>query len=410
MKLTDFFQHKFNSDPFAILDSGADELSDLAKAAGINWHECAHEVQLTTTRGPSAERFSKYAGHAPAVTELKLKGKVDIYSRMEVSKDGIRYPFVNFVHKGSDAGVWSGYQYLLSEFRRYQQQYGGTTVPLSHREIEQRQRAEARRKERERQAKITSLMESQRRDADLNEYLQFSQAFAEAPLEDGSWPYAVKKGISSVFSSCNVRRVTYWDRGHNNKAHKKQSVMAIPLSHIDSRYDGRIVGWQRITQNNVKLQTRAVDGGEFSGSCHIIGSLRGSSRVCVVEGFATGASVYITAKKRFDAVIVAVSANNVLKVVEQIYNLYPGMEVWCALDNDQKSAKNGKGNTGLKVGIEVMKKFPQTRCTYPIFNDDESELSDFNDLMLARGITETNRQLFSKQNRLALPANIFDAE
>ncbi|MJN99573.1 hypothetical protein DNX92_23720 [Salmonella enterica subsp. enterica] len=410
MKLTDFFQHKFNSDPFAILDSGADELSDLAKAAGINWHECAHEVQLTTTRGPSAERFSKYAGHAPAVTELKLKGKVDIYSRMEVSKDGIRYPFVNFVHKGSDAGVWSGYQYLLSEFRRYQQQYGGTTVPLSQREIEQRQRAEARRKERERQAKIASLMESQRRDADLNEYLQFSQAFAEAPLEDGSWPYAVKKGISSVFSSCNVRRVTYWDRGHNNKAHKKQSVMAIPLSHIDSRYDGRIVGWQRITQNNVKLQTRAVDGGEFSGSCHIIGSLRGSSRVCVVEGFATGASVYITAKKRFDAVIVAVSANNVLKVVEQIYNLYPGMEVWCALDNDQKSAKNGKGNTGLKVGIEVMKKFPQTRCTYPIFNDDESELSDFNDLMLARGITETNRQLFSKQNRLALPANIFDAE
>ncbi|WP_157723642.1 hypothetical protein, partial [Salmonella enterica] len=129
MKLTDFFLHKFNSDPFAILDSGADELSDLAKAAGINWHECAHEVQLTTTRGPSAERFSKYAGHAPAVTELKLKGKVDIYSRMEVSKDGIRYPFVNFVHKGSDAGVWSGYQYLLSEFRRYQQQYGGTTVP-----------------------------------------------------------------------------------------------------------------------------------------------------------------------------------------------------------------------------------------------------------------------------------------
>ncbi|WP_220093902.1 hypothetical protein [Salmonella enterica] len=76
MKLTDFFQHKFNSDPFAILDSGADELSDLAKAAGINWHECAHEVQLTTTRGPSAERFSKYGWSCSCChrTEAKRQG------------------------------------------------------------------------------------------------------------------------------------------------------------------------------------------------------------------------------------------------------------------------------------------------------------------------------------------------
>lgn len=410
MKLTDFFQHKYNSDPFALLDAGADDLASLASAAGINWHECSHEIQLTTTRGPVAERFSKYTGHSPAVTELKLKGKVDIYSRMEVSQDGIKYPFVNFVHKGADAGVWSGFQHLISEFRRYQQQNGGTVVPLSQREIEQRQRAEERRKERERQAEIAKLKEAQRRDADLNEYLQFCHAFSEAPLEDGSWPYAVKKGISSVFSSCNVRRVTHWDHGPNNKMAKKQTVMAIPLSHIDSRYDGRIIGWQRITHSNVKLQTRAVDGGEFSGSCHIIGSLRGASRICVVEGFATGASVYMAAKKRFDAVIVAVSANNLPKVVEQIYDLYPGMEVWCALDNDQKTAREGKGNPGLKAGIEVMKKFPQTRCTYPQFDPDELKLSDFNDLMLSQGVTETNRQLFSKKNRLVLPANIFDAE
>lgn len=409
MNLTDFFQHKFNSDPFSLLDAASDELDSLASAAGINWKECAHEVQLASVRG-SAEKFTKYTGHGPAVLSPKLKGKVEIYSRMETTQDGIRYPFVNFVSKGGDAGVWSGFQYLLSEFRRYQQQHGGTVVPLSDREIQQRQRAEARRKERERQAEITILMEKQRRDGDLIEYLQFADAFANSPVEDGSWPYAIEKGIGSVFSACNVRRVTYWDHGPKSKVPKKQTVMAIPLSHIDSRYDGRIVGWQRITSNNGKYQTRAVDSGDFSGSCHVIGQLRGAKRVCIVEGFATGASVYYVAKNRFDAVIVAVSANNVIKVVEQVLDLYPGMEVWCALDNDQKSARNGKGNTGLRVGIDVMKKFPQVRCSYPRFDITEGDLSDFNDLHQARGVTETNRQLFSKENRLALPGNTFDAE
>lgn len=415
MKLTDFFQHKFNSDPFSLLDAAASELSDLASAAGIDWHKCAHEIQLTSARG-SSEKFTKYTRHGPAVTDPKLKGKVEIYSRMECSRDGIKYPFVNFVCKQSDAGVWNGLQFLMSEFRRYKEQNGGTVVPLSLRELDQRKRAEERRNDRERQQAISRFLESQRRDADLNEYLQFSNAFADAPIEDGTWPYAIKKGISSIFSYCNVRRVTYWDHGPNSKTSKKQTVMAIPLSHIaDYRKDaefrvGPVVGWQRITKNNDKLQTRAVDSGDFSGSCHIIGQLRGATRICVVEGFATGASVYSVAKKRFDAVIVAVSANNMIKVVEQVVNLYPGMEVWCALDNDQKTASKGKGNPGLKAGIEVMQKFPQVRCTRPLFSSNELELSDFNDLHVAHGVTETNRQIFSKENRLQLPGNSFDAE
>lgn len=409
MKLTDFFQHKFNSDPFSLLDAASDDLNDLANAAGINWYESAHEVQLTSGRG-SSEKFTKYTGHGPAVVSPKFKGKVEIYSRLEVTADGIRYPFVNFVSKGSDAGVWSGFQFLLSEFRRYQEQHGGTVVPLTNRELERRNKAEAKRKERERLAEISILLEKQRRDADLNEYLQFAAEFARSPAEDGTWPYSIKKGIKAVFSACNVRRVTHWDHGPNSKAVKKQTVMAIPLSHIDGRYDGRIIGWQRITQRGDKFQTRAVDSGDFSGSCHVIGQLRGAKKVCVVEGFATGASVYYAARNRFDAVIVAVAANNVIKVVEQVLNLYPGMELWCALDNDQKSARSGKGNTGLRVGIEVMKKFPQVRCTYPRFEASEVEQSDFNDLHNSRGVTETNRQLFSKENRLALPGNLFDAE
>ena len=409
MRITDFYQQQFNSDPFALLDAGADELAAIAGAAGINWHDCAHEIQLSTARGAS-EKFTKYARHSPPVLIPKLRGKVEIYSRMESTNDGIAYPFVNFVCKGADAGVWSGMQFLAAQYRQHIQRNDGTVVPPSSKDLARLKRAEDKRKERERLQLIAERLESQRRDADLNEYLEFSRAFSDSQSEDGTWPYAEKKGISSIFPFCNVRRVTVWDHGPNNKKPSKQEVMAIPLSHLDNRLNGRVAGWQRITYRGDKYQTRAIDAGDFAGSGHVIGKLRGATRVCVVEGFATGASVFAAAKKRFDAVVVAVSANNVIKVVGQLVDLYPGIELWCALDNDQRSQRDGKGNTGLRVGLEVMKKYPAVRCTYPRFNTDESTYSDFNDLQQARGITETNRQLFSKDNRLTLPGNIFDAE
>lgn len=127
-------------------------------------------------------------------------------------------------------------------------------------------------------------MNNQRRAADLQEYLEFMAAFSSAPIEDGSAPYAVQKGISSIFSLCNVRRVTMWDRGRSGQNLTNRECVAIPLSRIDGMHDGRIVGWQRIYPDGGKFQTRAIDAGDFAGSCHVIGKLRGARRVCVVEG------------------------------------------------------------------------------------------------------------------------------
>ncbi|MBA5234790.1 hypothetical protein H2Y56_22165 [Pectobacterium aroidearum] len=416
MKITDFYQQKFNSDPFELLDEAYSELVSIAAAAGINWKECASEIQLTPFRTPDAEKFSKYTGHGPAVTDIKLKGKVNIYSRLETTPDGIKYPFINFVTKGKDSGVWTGIQFLWAEYRRHIESNGGTTVPLSEKELEHRARAEKRRIEREEQQRVSGLMNNQLRASDLQEYLNFHRAFSNGPIEDGSHSYAIKKGIESIFSACNVRRVSMWDRGHSGNVLNKRECMAIPLSHIDGRFNGQIIGWQRIFSNGAKIQTRAVDMGTgqetpppFSGSCHVIGRLRGAKRVCVVEGFATGASVYIAAKKRFDAVIVAIAANNMIRVVEQLDAVYPGLELWCALDNDHQAARAGKGNTGIKAGIDIMKKYPNVRCTRPLFSETEN-FSDFNDLMVSRGIAETNRQLFSKENALKLSSHPFDAE
>ncbi|UGG04023.1 hypothetical protein LQQ69_26515 (plasmid) [Escherichia coli] len=52
--------------------------------------------------------------------------------------------------------------------------------------------------------------------------------------------------------------------------------MAIPLAHLDGRYDGRIVGWQRIDKQGGKYQTSAVTSGDFVGACFVIGELKGA--------------------------------------------------------------------------------------------------------------------------------------
>ncbi|MDV1811062.1 plasmid replication protein, CyRepA1 family [Enterobacter hormaechei] len=401
MTLQEFYAERFSSDPYSLLEAARDELSELAQMAGINWHACADRIQLNP-RGDK-ERYTKYNGSFPEALEKSLKGRVEIYSRLEQSKDGISYPFVNFVHKGSDAGSWSGFSFLFSEYRREQQRNCATVVAQPEEERARLERqAEARRRRVEMQ-RINDLKNNQIEHERLLGWLAFHRAWEQAPAEDGSWPYAVKKGIRDVFSACDIRRVTShdsakWSRGPT-------TYMAIPLSHLDGRKDGRIVGWQRIDHQGGKFQTSAITNGDFVGTCFVIGDLKGAQNVAVTEGFATGASVWLATrkdpKKRFDAVVVAISANNMIHVVEQLVNVYPAAKITCALDNDRKSSAEGKGNTGLRTGFEILSKFHGIKCVYPTFEDDpQLECSDFNDLHKLRGLRETSRQLFAKSNRL----------
>ncbi|EHB7583716.1 origin of replication binding family protein [Escherichia coli] len=398
MTLNDFYADRFGSDPFSLIEAARDELTELAQMAGINWSACSDNIQLNPRGG--VERYSSYNKTSPEALEKSLKGRVEIYSRLEHSK-GIDYPFINFVHKGSDAGSWSGFSFLFSEYRREQQRNNATVVAQPEEERARiKRQAEARRR-REEQKRINDLKNNQMDHERLLGWLAFHSAWEHAPAEDGSWPYAIKKGIRDVFSSCDVRRVTSHDSAKWNRG--PTTYMAIPLAHLDGRYDGRIVGWQRIDKQGGKYQTSAVTSGDFVGACFVIGELKGAQNIAVTEGFATGASIWLATKKdkRFDAVVVAVSANNMVHVVEQLVNMYPAAKITCALDNDRKSATEGKGNTGLRTGYEILSKFNDVRCVYPTFEDDpQMECSDFNDLHKLRGLRETARQLFATANRL----------
>ncbi len=405
MTLKDFYQSEFGSDPYALMRAGELELQAIAAQAGINWSATASLVILHQTGGPES-RFSKYSRAKTQALNKSDKGKVDFFSRLE-EKDGLSVPFINFVRKGPGAGQWSGYSFLWQLFNDYRARIG-TTVPdpvAEERRLAERQQKLDKAKE-ERDTLLAAAAEQQKLEAVrvMEAYNAVKAAFDAAPLEDGTHPYAVTKQIADVFAHCNVRRVTMRDRGPTSQP---TEFMAIPLAHLNGPLAGKVAGWQRIFANGKKFQTEAIEGVSFSGACHIIGTLVDAKRIGVAEGFASAASAYLADPERFDAVIMAVSANNMKHIVDQLIGLESAAEIVCLLDNDRKAP--GEGNTGMRTGVEILQAYPDhnIRCQFPTFDGPTG--NDFNDLFVQAGKKETARQLKATENRLAMPGNLFDS-
>jgi len=407
MSIKDFYQSEFNSDPYELMREAADVLSDLAHDAGISWHDNVNSVVLVNSTGKDS-KFRRYAGRFPTTLPGTKKGSADIFSRVQV-EDGLTVPFINFVRKGSDGGVWSGLNFLWEKYKAHREKAGNAiavSASQERRQAEIHARMLARKAEREEENARNARKQEQAERRAEEDRREFSHDFDNSPREDGTFPYAQRKLISRVFAACDVRRMQVWNRARTAKS---ETILAVPLTHLDGRYNGQIVSWQRIYADGSKFQTAAVKGLEYPGACHVIGCLRNARRVCVVEGFATGASVFLSGK--FDAVIVAVSANNMKPVVEQLVNCYEAVKVWLAPDNDEYSARQGKGNTGLLYALEILRQFPRITCRRPLFTAEEiqAEMSDFNDLHVSQGEGEVLSQLSSKANNFS-SANDLDAE
>ncbi|WP_337049741.1 plasmid replication protein, CyRepA1 family [Serratia fonticola] len=401
MNLQQFFADRFNSDPYELLYAAHSDLVSLASAAGIDWNDVVGDIQLVNSNG-LASKFSKYARRNPAVIKRKDFGRADIFSRIEV-REGIEYPFINFVWHAQGAGSWSGWDYLWAEYRN-ELERGGTRVPPPQSQLEILERkaiAKAKQEQKSREQEWRAIQDDAQR---LRSYQYFLQCYESAESEQGNHPYLVKKGIQAITEYTDIRCVKEWDPGPTPK-----ECLAIPLSKL--RPGSPIIGWQRVYPSGEKKQTRAVNTGDYQGACHVIGNLREAQRVCVAEGFATAASVFLAAHKAnkpFDAVIMAMSAGNMKPVVKTLIEEFPAIEVWCALDNDKEKSMIGKGNTGLATGLKILIDYPQVKCVYPIFEDEENG-NDYNDLMLLKGIGETKRQIYSNNNKLEVPSNVFES-
>lgn len=391
MNLFSFYQQKYNADPYLLLDAAYHEISVIATEAGIDWSAVADKIRLADVRG-AAEKFSNYNKSSPKSLEKKLRGRVEIYSRIEKTRDGLCYPFVNFVKKGSDSGTWSGLQFLFNEYNLSKITGGDATPPVKN----NAEQIAKRRAEREKLEKLAAIEEQKKHAENLKNYNAFLNKFESADRENGSFEYAQRKQITDIFNYCDVRTF--------NWGHVPTKIIAIPLSRIN---DNKIAGWQRIYSDGSKKLTSAINSGDYVGACYVIGDLTHAKKIVLAEGFATTASVYLSANGKFDAAIMCISANNLMNVADQIVELYPWLDIVVALDNDHATAKRGDGNAGIRYGLEILKKHSKIKCFYPKFTNltDNEKLSDFNDLFVKCGKRETRRQLFSHDNKLAISTN-----
>ncbi|WP_049767111.1 AAA family ATPase [Waddlia chondrophila] len=137
------------------------------------------------------------------------------------------------------------------------------------------------------------------------------------------------------------------------------------------------------------------------GNFHVIGSLEGSSKVYVVEGYATGASVHEATKC---PVIVAFDCGNLKPVIASFRKKYPRAKITIAADNDDGNAQN----PGKTKAEEAAKEY-DCEVVLPAFTKEMQStcrLTDFNDLHVHCGIDEVLKQLSSIKTSLqVLTAN-----
>jgi putative DNA primase/helicase len=116
-----------------------------------------------------------------------------------------------------------------------------------------------------------------------------------------------------------------------------------------------------------------LSGGRISGCYFVIGALEGAAKLCICEGFATGASIHEATGL---PVVVAFTAGNLLPVTKAMREKFPGMPLIVCADDDWKT----KDNPGIANATEAARTFGGL-IAVPEFGPDRLDgMTDFNDM------------------------------
>lgn len=146
---------------------------------------------------------------------------------------------------------------------------------------------------------------------------------------------------------------------------------------------GEIRTFQRINSEGFKSYLK---NGEASGCFFQFGDIK--NRVIVCEGFSTGASIY---EATDISTISAMNDSNLVKVASILRKKYgDNLDIIIAGDNDHQV----EGNPGSMFAAEAAREC-NGRLVLPAFTADElaANLTDFNDLMISRGIKIVKTQI-----------------
>lgn len=170
------------------------------------------------------------------------------------------------------------------------------------------------------------------------------------------------------------------------------NALIIPIHY----YGGEFVNAQRIFPDGTKCFFK--DCGK-KAACHVIQG--DDSTILVAEGYATAASC-------FDATgytsVMAIDCGNIYPVVESI-RLHTKAPIIIVADNDKYKEKNA----GVEAAKKVAKTIEGVSIFIPEFQDETSQPTDANDLMLLDGMDELKRQLepVIAHARMGIPPSFF---
>ncbi|MNJ09780.1 Origin of replication binding protein [compost metagenome] len=409
--LAGFYAERFNSDPYSLMAYFDAQISAAAADASLNWSSVSSAVRL------NGLRLAKYSKTKPAALETRYHGKVMVWGELKKSaaKDDLaefEYPFLTFLNNVTGSSTWSGFSALLDLYKDSR----GIATDERHRKWQAEQ--EKRRAEREAKREAEEAAERIRAERVEKELAAYKHAWLTGERgefdyegtsrgrayigrgfvevlgeEDGSSPYLQAKQISDVASRFKMLKMR--DR-HGE-------FTAVPL------YDAyrNFLGLQRLYADK-KLQGTGV---KMAGAHCILGDLETAQVRFAVEGFATGASIYLAELEagRNVAVVVTFNVDNLVKVLHVYDKLYPAWRFWNGADNDQWKTS---GNAGLLAALEVHKEL-QHPGIVPQFKLTEEQIAeakatgkgptDWNDYHVLYGLKATAKALHAR-------ASVFHAQ
>lgn len=222
----------------------------------------------------------------------------------------------------------------------------------------------------EREALAARIAED-RRQAEEEQQRRYAEAALKAqkiwqeakPVEDQAHAYLEKKGVLA----------------HGLRISGKALVVPV------FKAKGEIQSLQFISEDGTK---RFLSGGRTKGGYFYIGAQENSDEpLCVVEGYATGASVHEATG--FD-VLVAFNAGNLLPVAQMARKFYSEREiVLCADYDDSSETYPQAGGVGLAKATEAALAIGASLAV----PDLRGEKCDFNDVAQIRGLRAVARQI-----------------
>lgn len=435
LSLAEFYQSRFNSDPYNLMEDAESDIAKIAEQFDVDWHSTYQKVSLSYNKGKSAKLNGKDLAFFP---KASLKGKVAAWAeRHEVSlgAEKISVPFISFVAKGgTNSDAWNGFTYLREVYSREVDQI------ITEQERRARDERNAK-KAAERLARIEKLEAESKRKAE-----NAAKSVAKDLAIFDSLPPAIETLGTTVSKLANHEGDNLGDHGLQNKtlgttvpkhhlyAVKKQILGALGAGdiRIGSDKHGRFLAIkaadilgnaraiQRIYEHKFKLsQDDKVEtdktftwGADMDAAFFVLGDLAesvkegGMLRFC--EGFATGCTTHLATG---DCVIVCFNASNLKKVIAVFCRYYPNSPKIIDADNDCWTQAAGKGNAGLLAAIEMSSEFGIRIC-YPRFDglDSATKPSDWNDVSVIHplGIKGVRKMMRAGSSKLEAAGKSFD--